>query len=352
MPQLETLTSRQADILQAIVNTHIKTAEAVGSRTISRKMGSKLSPASVRNVMADLEEMGFVRQPHTSAGRIPTETGYRQYVDSLMETEEVALDERRRIEEFYRARIRRIEELMELTTKLLSAATHYTAVVQTPVADAETIKRVELVPIASGRVVAIIVTNTAEVRKHIAELPEGTSDHEVERLAGFLNGKLQSLTFAGAKKFLGSLDGLGCPGGEDMAELAKRLMESALSEGDSRSVFLDGIEYIFDQPEFNELSRVRPVLKLLDEKSLLNELLEYCIDDDEMSDVNIRIGPENSLDGVRGCSVVVSPYRVGGKTKGAIGVIGPTRMQYSRACSLVAFVAGRLSHVLTEMSGG
>ena len=308
----------------------------------------------IRRVLSiHLEDMGYVRQPHTSAGRIPTETGYRHYVDALMETpQEVGLEEQRRIDEFYHARIRRIEELLELTTSLLSAATHYTAVVQTPAADTETIKRIELVPLASGKVVVIIVTNAAEVRKHVAVLPEETTDLEVERISAFLNEKLHSLTLSEAGAFLNSLDGSDCPGGERMADMARRSMENALSDDHARNVFLDGIEYIFEQPEFKELSRVRPILKVFDEKRRLNELLEYCIPDDAINDVCIRIGPENTLDDVRSCSVVVAPYRVDGRTKGAIGVIGPTRMQYSRACSLVAFVAGRLGHVLTEMRGG
>jgi heat-inducible transcriptional repressor len=315
-------------------------------------MGYALSPASIRNVMADLEEMGYVCQPHISAGRVPTESGYRHYVDALMEIYEVELAEQRRIDELYRARMERIEKILQLTARLLSKATHYTAVVQTPAAGAETIERVELVPLTSGQVVAIVVTNTGAVRKQVAQLREGTTDHEIERIAAFLNEKLYSLTLAEASALMDSLDRSNCPGGDSMADMARRAMDEALFETDDRDVFLDGVENIFDQPEFRELNSVRPVLRVFDEKRNLNELLQFCVPKGDMDEVHIRIGSENPLDGVKSCSVVASPYLVDGCARGVVGVIGPTRMQYSRACSLVAFVAERLGCVLTEMCGG
>ncbi len=352
MTSTKPLSRRQEKILQSIVNTHIRTAETVGSRTVAKTMDYALSPASVRNVMADLEEMGYVCQPHRSAGRIPTEAGYRHYVDSLMETYEVEFEERRRIDDLYVAKMKRIEEILDLTTRLLSTATHYTAVVQSPAADTETIERVSLVPLSSGKVVAVIVTNTGDVRKHVAALREDTSDNEIERISVFLNEKLRSLTFSEAAELLESLNESNCPGGGDMAELARQAMDEALSEDEARDVFLNGVENIFDQPEFKDLSSVRPVLRVFDEKRCLNELLEYRSPEDGMKNVRIRIGSENPLDGVRSCSVVVSLYRVDGRARGAVGVIGPTRMQYSRASSLVAFVAERLGRVLTEIRGG
>ena len=346
------LSHRQENILQSIVNTHIRTAEAVGSRAIAKTMDYALSPASVRNVMADLEDMGYVCRPHISAGRIPTETGYRHYVDALMEIYKVESEEQHRINELYRARMERIEKILELTARLLSSATHYTAVVQTPAADAETIERVELVPLSSGKVVAIIVTSAGAVRKRVAPMREGTTDLEIQHIAAFLNENLYSLTFAQASALMDSFDESSCPGGDGMAYTARQAMDEALSEANDRDVFLDGVGNIFDQPEFRELNSVRPVLRVFDEKRNLNELLEYCVPSDKVDEVHIRIGSENPLDGVKSCSIVASPYCVDGRTRGVVGVIGPTRMQYSRASSFVAFVAERLGCVLTEMCGG
>jgi len=346
------LTPRQEDILQTIVSTHITTAEAVGSRTVAKKIGYSLSPASVRNVMADLEEMGYVRQPHTSAGRVPTEIGYRLYVDDLMEMYEVVPEQQLWIERLYRSRIKQLEELFELSTNLLSIATHYTAVVQTPTTAAETIKRVDLVPLDARKVVAIIVTHTGEVRKCISAVPDDMMEYEIGRVEAFANEKLCSLAFSEALEMLDSIQDSDDAEDEKPAGLLKVLLEEILAEDDARDVFLDGVENIFDQPEFADLDLLRPVLSVLDKKRCLNELLECCILKGEATEVCIRIGSENPLDGIRSCSIVASPYRVGGRMSGAIGVIGPTRMEYSRASSLVAFVAGRLGSVLTEMCGG
>lgn len=347
------LTERQRDILQAIINTYIMTASAVGSRTVAKKMEYKLSPASIRNVMSDLEEMGYVRQPHTSAGRVPTDSGYRFYVDALMETHEVDLEEQRRIEKFYRSKIKEIEEFMEVSSKLLSILTQYTAVVQRPKVDTETIKHVQLVPLSPETVLVILVTNLGDLRKRVADLPLGMTDSGVEQLATFLNDKLYALSFAGARSLLGSFDDRSAESlDERLAVLALKILKEILVEEKPREVYLDGVGKIFDQPEFKDLERLRPLLRVFDEKSRLNELLEYCVSEDKVTDVCIRIGSENPLDDVRNCSIVVSPYRIGGRTTGAIGVIGPTRMQYSRTSSLVAFVANKLGSVLTELSGG
>jgi heat-inducible transcriptional repressor len=346
------LTRRQEDILQTIVKTHITTASAVGSRTVAREIGYPLSPASVRNVMADLEEMGCVRQPHTSAGRIPTEVGYRIYVNALMETYDVEPEQQLWIDRVYRSRIEQIEELFDLSTKLLSMATHYTAVAQTPATATETIRHVDFVPLDARKVVAVVVTHTGEVKKRISTLPEDATDREIRRIAAFANEKLCSLTFSEARALLDSTGDSACPEDEKLGGVVMILLDDVLSEDAARDVFLDGIENIFDQPEFADINMLRPVLSVFDKKRYLNELLGYCVPEDEAADVCIRIGSENPLDGVRSCSVVASPYRVDGRTLGVIAVVGPTRMEYSRACALVAFVAERLGGVLTEMCGG
>ncbi|RJP69747.1 MAG: heat-inducible transcription repressor HrcA [Candidatus Abyssobacteria bacterium SURF_17] len=346
------MNERQKDILQAIINTYITTAEAVGSRTVAKKIGYILSPASVRNVMSDLEEMGYVRQPHTSAGRVPTDTGYRCYVDSLMDAYEPDPEEQHRIEQFYQAKIKQIEDFMGVSSRLLAILTRYTAIVQTPKMDTERIKRVELVPLSSEKVLVILVTNVGDVKKNVAVLPMEMTGLEIEQLARFLNDKLDTLSLADARSLLGSFLDSEDVLDERLASLALEILEEVLSEEKPRDVYLDGMENIFDQPEFRNVDLVRPVLRVLDEKVRLNTLIEWCVAESDPAEVCIRIGSENPLDDVRSCSIVASPYRIGGRTTGAVGVIGPTRMHYSRVISLVALIADKLSHVLTEMSGG
>ncbi|MBI4830307.1 MAG: heat-inducible transcription repressor HrcA [Candidatus Lindowbacteria bacterium] len=286
------LTERQKAILQAVINTYITTAEAVGSRTISKKMGFKLSPASIRNVMSDLEEMGYISQPHTSAGRVPTDTGYRVYVDNLMEIRRVELEEQHHIEELYRSRVKQIEDLMELSSRLLSILTHYTAVVQIPKIETETIKHVEVVPLAAGKTLVMLVTNIGNVKKQVAVLSEPTAGSDIERVAVFLNEKLHALSFASARSLLNLLCESADPDGKRLAALGQSLLSELLAEGRTREVYLEGRENIFDQPEFRDFDRLRPLLRVLDEKRRLNELLEYCVPGEEPLNVCIRIGSD------------------------------------------------------------
>jgi heat-inducible transcriptional repressor len=346
------LSERQKDILQAIIITHITTASTVGSRTVAKKMGFRLSPASVRNVMADLEEMGYVRQPHTSAGRIPTDSGYRFYVDALMETPKVGGEDQARIERLYQSKINEIEELMVLSSKLLSLLTRYTAVVQTPRMETEVVRHVDVIPMTSDKVLVIMITNLGDVKKRVAVVPPGTPESDIDRLTAFLNEKLYGLAFAEARATLQSLAGSDDPLDARLGSLALKLLEEVICEQPAREVYLDGMENIFDQPEFRNMDLLRPVIRVLDEKRQLNELIESCIAIAQPTDIYIRIGSENPLDDVRSCSIVVSPYRIRGRMTGAVGVIGPTRMQYSRASALVACVANKLSGMLTELSGG
>jgi heat-inducible transcriptional repressor len=167
-----------------------------------------------------------------------------------------------------------------------------------------------------------------------------------------LNEKLNSLTFAEAQSLLESFQDDNCPLQDKRATLAKAVMRETLDDAEPRGVFLDGMENIFEEPEFKDVERLRPILRVFDEKQHLNDWIEYCMPREEESAISIRIGSENPLDGVRGCSIIVSPYRVSGQVRGAIGVIGPTRMRYSRASSLVAYIAGRLGRVLTDVCGG
>ncbi|GAB4353835.1 MAG: heat-inducible transcriptional repressor HrcA [Candidatus Abyssubacteria bacterium] len=347
-----TLSERQKDILQTIIITHITTAATVGSRTVAKKMGFRLSPASIRNVMSDLEEMGYVRQPHTSAGRIPTDSGYRFYVDALMEPPEIDREEQAQIEYLYRSKIDEIEELMLLSSKLLSLLTRYTAIVQTPRMETELIRHVDIVRMTSGKALVILITNLGDVKKRVAALPEGTADTDLDRLTAFLNEKLNGLAFSDARKMLDSLAGSEDPTDSRLGSLALTVVREVLSEQPARDLYLNGMENIFNQPEFQDMDRLRPVLRVLDEKQQLNELIESCVSTGQAGDIYIRIGSENPLDDVRSCSFVVSPYRIQGRPTGALGVIGPTRMQYSRASALVAHVANRLSGMLTELSGG
>jgi heat-inducible transcriptional repressor len=255
------------------------------------------------------------------------------------------------VDELYRSKIKQVEEILDLSSKLLSLLSHYTAVVQTPAMDVETIRHVNLVPLSSTKVVVVLVLSNGNIIKRIALLSHDITESEVDKLNAFLNEKICSLSFADARSLIESFKDSMSAAGKKLIGFATEIMDDVLTE-DEREVYLDGIENIFDQPEFKDLNRLRPVIRVLDRKKHLNDLIEYCIPGDDVNGVCIRIGSENMIDDVRSCSVIVSPYRIGGRTRGAIGVIGPTRMQYSRASSVVGFMADKLGDVLTEMCRG
>jgi heat-inducible transcriptional repressor len=353
MKQDVALNERQKDILQVLVKTHISTASAVGSRTVAKRMDFKLSPASIRNVMADLEELGCVRQPHTSAGRVPTDAGYRVYVNDLMDRYVPALDELISIEELLETDVGEVEALMTVTCRLLSLLSRYTAVVQTPKMETETVRHIELISFSPEKILVIMVTNLGEVRKRVVAKPTVLAEEDIVKLTAFLNQKFGSLSFAAARELMATFSESAEGTTEaELARLAVEIMEGIFTDESPREVLLGGMENIFSQPEFHDLERLRPVLRVLDEKRQLNELLESFFMGELPSSVCIRIGSENPMDDIRNCSIVASPYRIGGRMMGALAVIGPTRMHYARASSLVAVVADKLGHVLTVLSGG
>lgn len=353
MKQDKSLNERQKDILQAVVNTYITTASAVGSRTVAKKMDFRLSPASIRNVMADLEEMGYVRQPHTSAGRVPTDVGYRVYVNDLMDIYELAFEEATRIETLLEPEVGEVEELMEMACRLLSLLTRYTAVVQSPKVETETIKRVELISLSTEKILVILVTSLGAVRKRAVNRPAGLAVEDIEKLSAFLNTEFGSLSFASARSLLDSYaEAAGREIENALIQPARRIMEELLLDEVPREVFLGGMENILSQPEFQNFEQLRPVLRVLDEKRQLNELLEDFVAGEMPPRICVRIGSENPVDDIRNCSIIASPYSIGGRTMGVVGVIGPTRMQYARTSSLVAVIADTLGHTLTILGGG
>jgi heat-inducible transcriptional repressor len=268
-----------------------------------------------------------------------------------MDIYKLALDELNSIEELLEPGVGEVEELMGLASHLLSLLSQYTAVVQTPKAETETIKHVELISLSADKLLVILVTNLGEVRKRLVVKSTVPAEENVERLAAFLNQKFCSLSFAAARSLLESYR-KSCDTADGLTTLAVEVMEELFSDETPREVYLGGMENIFSQPEFQDVERLRPVLRVLDQKRQLNHLLEKLFLEDMTPSVCIQIGSENPVDDIRNCSIIASPYRIGGKMMGAICVIGPTRMQYARASSLVAVIANKLGHVLSILSGG
>lgn len=331
---------RKEDILKAIILDYIATADPVGSRTIVKKYGMGISPATVRNEMADLEEMGLLEQPHTSAGRIPSQAGYRYYVDCLMRKEPVSNQGKEHIRKALLSRIRETETLMQVISRLLSELTNYTSLVLTPFLGKNILRHIQLLPVEPGKAVLVIVLDNGHVEHRLVDVPDWLKEEELSAVSTLLNERLQGLSLeqwrpqvlrsiyrdlAKQKKFL--------------RDVIEQIEESLTGEYDQK-VYLGGTLNILNQPEFKQIEKVKPLFELLEEEKRVRQVLTP----DEEDGIMVRIGTENRLASMKDCSLITATYCLDGKVIGTLGVLGPTRMEYSKAVGIVEF----LTHVLTE----
>ena len=338
----EHLTERSRQILEAIIEDYIITAEPVGSRTITRRHGLSLSPATVRNVMSDLEEMGFLVSPHTSAGRVPTDKAYRFYVDSLVGHNKIAREEREEIRKRCSLTGKDVGEVLKETSRMLSSVSHYMGIVMGPRFTANVFRHIEFVKLSGQRILAILVSQSGSVQNKIIETDEELQAADLTRMANYLNDILKGLTITQVKKRIL----------EEMQEekirydallaRALELSRQTLEETDVE-VFIEGQANILDQPEFADVAKMKEIIRAFEEKGQLLALLERCM---AAEGVQIFIGAESHLNRMSGMSLVTATYVTGKNTLGILGVIGPTRMGYAKIIPIVDYTAKQVSRLL------
>ncbi len=339
------LGARKLQILQAIVDDYIISAEPVGSRTIAKKYGIGISSATIRNEMADLEEMGYLEQPHTSAGRIPSDKGYRLYVDRLMKTRGLSISEANYIKDLYDKKTRQIEQVIFQTSKILSDITDYTAVILGPQLNQVLVKHIQLVPIGNHCALLVIVTNAGIIKDAIVDIPEGVNGDYLHRISNMLNDLFRDQNLGGItlEPMLKMQEGM-IQNREFFNSLVDAFTES-IGVLDTREVYLGGTTNIFKFPEYHDIIKAKEFLDLLEQKDLLYDLLAR----NDGKGVSVTIGEENRHQELRDYSVVTATYSVGGRTLGTLGIIGPTRMEYSKAISVMDFMGKTLSSYLTQL---
>lgn len=342
------LDDRKLKILQAIIDDYINTAEPIGSRTIARKHELGLSSATIRNEMADLEEMGFLEQPHTSAGRIPSDKGYRLYVDRLMRVSELADEERERIETELEGHINEIGHLLKQTSSVMSRHTRYTSMAASPQMKRSILKAVQIVPIETGKALVIVVTNAGIVRNCMVNVDEQEQPDRLARISNILNEKLNGLSLEqintglikGIEKELAITNGT-------LTAVLNGLLDCII-QIDNSEIYLDGATNIFKHPEFSNIVKAKEFLNILDEKQTLWKLLYSNAVD---GGINIRIGSENPQNEIKECSLITTTYKIGEVVVGAIGVIGPTRMDYPKVISSLNLIRKKVNKELTRLFG-
>jgi heat-inducible transcriptional repressor len=333
-------------VLNAVIAEYIKTGMPVGSRAISKKYGMSVSPATIRNVMADLEDLGYLYQPHTSAGRVPTDLGLRLYVDSLLTLQQLTQAERERIRRAYRGGFKRVESLLKETSRILSSFSGQAGLVLTPRLSAIAFKRIDFVRLRPRMVLAILVSQAGIIHNTLVQTEDDISQDELDKYAHHLNGMLQDLTVAQVKERLLTemkeekvlFDTIL----SKVVELSQSALQKDVTDSD---LYIDGRMNLLAHPEFADVEQMRRIFSAFEEKSKIIELLDKSTG---AGRVHIIIGSESELQGMEGMSIIASPYTSGEETLGTIGVIGPTRMDYSRIIPLVDYTAKVLSKMLEE----
>jgi len=331
---------RKNKVLQAIVEDYVATAEPVGSRTIARKYNLGVSPATIRNEMSDLEDMGYLEQPHTSAGRIPSDRGYRYYVDCLMPEYSMSRAERERISQTFKRKIREIDVLVRETARLLSDTTHLTAVISGPQFGKAVFKEIRLVPLGRDRALMIYITDAGQIENQVLELPVEVTMLEFQQVSEVLNEQLRgqrvdSLSRGALQALHRELSKYGI-----LLEQALYFLEERMEPGERRRLYFGGTTHMLDQPEFRDVNKLKSLLSFLEQEDVVAEVLQL---DRETDKVEIQIGEEIRLRELADCSIVTVTYRLGDKTIGKMGVIGPKRMEYAKVVSVLNSVAAYLS---------
>ncbi len=340
----ENLTERERFVLQSLINYYISTAEPVGSKVVAQKYKLGISPATVRNTMQDLEEMGLITQPHTSAGRVPTDKGYRVYVDGMMGLEALTPSEEDQIRREICADYAAVEDILEQTARVLATVSKQLGLTIAPRFDKGILTSINLIPVADKKILVILAVKHGLVRTVLLEAESSIDLEQVEKTARILNERLSGLTLGEIKD---SIDVRLKETSADDPKLIKLFLNSTdnlLNFTDAEQMHLGGTTNIVDQPEFKDREKLRSMIEVLEEKKLLAELVSAK---GIKEGITITIGREIDRGEMQSCSLVTSPYKAG-KVRGTIGIIGPTRMRYSKLASLVEYTAKLLSEMLSK----
>jgi heat-inducible transcriptional repressor len=321
---------RKIKILQAIINDYINTGEPVGSRTIAKKYDLGVSSATIRNEMADLEDMGYLEQLHSSSGRKPSDKGYRLYVDKLMKHHNLTNEEEFKIKtKILDSALFEMDRLLRQATILVSDLTRLTCIVNPPSARKSSIRSLQLVSIDENQMLLLVMTDNGIIKNNIIKTNSSVDYGTIVKLNNILNLRLRNLTVEQMNLEVINNLKTDLSGYDDIFNAVIPVLYESLNKADSSEAYAEGAENIFNYPEYNDIDKAREFLTLLGNKDKLKELLN------NNSSISIRIGNENFINDAKDCSVITAVYCMHDKPLGSIGVIGPTRIQYSKVISIL-----------------
>jgi heat-inducible transcriptional repressor len=337
------LEERNKQILTSVINEYVLTAEPVGSRKLAKKYNINLSSATIRNVMSDLEDMGLLHQPHTSAGRIPTEKALRFYVNSILKVKDLKLREKDRIRKRYQFSELETSDIIKQTSEVLSVLSHQMSIVSAPKIIGTVLKHIEFIKISTNRILVIFVSQSGFVQNRIVEDQEDISQDELDKYSNYLGDILVGISLEEVREKLDEEMQKEKIAYDQLLSKALQLSKKALGKELEPELYMGGKINLLECPEFSEVGRMKTLLQALEEKNLLLNLLDKTMD---AEGVQIFIGSEVQLSDMQTLSIITSPYRQGKNVVGALGIIGPTRMDYLKLIPIVEYSAQLVTEFL------
>ncbi|WP_196594263.1 heat-inducible transcriptional repressor HrcA [Pectinatus sottacetonis] len=337
------LNKRKQRILQAIIDDYISTAEPIGSRTIARKYNLGISPATIRNEMADLEFLGYIEHLHTSSGRIPSSKGYRLYVDDLLTPTMLSDSEMNLIEQWYDTKVQRLDGVFRETAKIISHLTNNISMVITPQLAESVFNYIKFVPLDDEHVIAAIMSDTGYIENKIIKMPLNTSLADFEQMAVVINEylsgkKIHDISMGALHQMRSQI--------VDAAAFNKiiNILEQILANEKRNRIYTEGTPQLLEQPEFHDINKVKNILMMLEEEPVLRDILYSHTSDN--TGLTVTIGQENKYNTIKDCSIIRATYHLDGQPLGTIAVLGPTRMEYSKIMALLEFMNENMAQIL------
>ena len=336
------LTDRKKRVLRAIVETYIATAEPVGSKAVAEAAGLDVSTATIRNEMADLTELGYLEQPHTSAGRVPSPAGYRLYVNELMDRQQLTIQETQRINEALNLKMEELDRCLDRAGKVLSQLSDYPVFTMAAAKERITVKRFDLLMVEENAFIAVVMTDSSVVKNKLIRIPGELSDPQLQMLSAVLNSSFTGLSREEMEQTLDKLETRTSPGAFELIALVVDFAMEVLADQGQQKFRTAGITHLLEHPEYRSLDKAKPLMAYLSEE---NEAPRLPAALDTGKNMNILIGPENVNDALKDTSVVMASYDIGDNMRGVIGVVGPTRMDYAKVTARLSYFADSLTRM-------
>lgn len=336
------LTNRKKKILRAIVEIYIATAEPVGSKAVAQQANLDISTATIRNEMADLTELGYLEQPHTSAGRVPSPVGYRLYVNELMGEHQLTMQETQRINEALNLKMEELDRVIDRAGKVLSQISDYPVFTMAAPKKRITVKRFDLLMVEENAFIAVVMTDNSIVKNKLVRMPDQLSDTQLQLLSTVLNSSFVGLTLEEMEHTLDQMETRSAPGAFQLISLVVQFAMEVLKEQSGQTVHTAGITHLLEHPEYHSLDKAKPLMNYLSDGQEGTKLPVTLSADQNM---NILIGPENVNEALKDTSVVMASYDIGDNMRGVIGVVGPTRMDYAKVTARLSYFADSLTRM-------